>query len=264
MNYSQCVLIIDAGEKHLAFTVLMKESNEFAALEYYQLGSRMKEEDMKEVLSSNTLLQLDYAEILVFYNNANGILVPERFYDPEINHRMLELVTGDLLGGMPHHDEVEELNLHNLYQVPEWLQDLMVHHFPKATFTHLHSAILKKDAAAGVEDQLGLIFYPELIIASLWLGGKLQFMQCLPYETPEDITWHVLNICSQFDLNREQFPVRVSGLVEQHSLLYNAVANNLSNLSLADRPDAFNYDIAFDQYPAHFFSPLFSLALCAS
>jgi hypothetical protein len=31
-----------------------------------------------------------------------------------------------------------------------------------------------------------------------------------------------------------------------------------------ERPDTFNYDIAFDRYPAHFFSPLFSLGLCVS
>jgi hypothetical protein len=56
----------------------------------------------------------------------------------------------------------------------------------------------------------------------------------------------------------------VSGLVEKYSALYAGIDKYFQLVETEERPDAFNYDIAFDRYPAHFFSPMFSLGLCVS
>jgi hypothetical protein len=258
-------LIIDAGERHFCFALLSHESNEFVALEYYQFSAKHKEEELKELLSSHTLLQLDYKDISIFYNNASGLLIPERFYDAEASDRMLELVTGDIHSSMPFFDEVPGLNLRNMYTVPAYLHEMLTGQFPQANYEHLHSGLLKKNSILSrSEDRIEVVFYPEQIIISMWLNNKLQILQCYVYETPDDITWYLLDICSQWNVDPSVLPVKVSGLVEKYSALYAGIDKYFQLVETEERPDAFNYDIAFDRYPAHFFSPMFSLGLCVS
>jgi Protein of unknown function (DUF3822) len=265
MQYDQCSLIIDAGERHFSFAVLSRESNEFVALEYYQFSAKHKEEELRELVSSHTLLQLDYRDISIFYNNASGLLIPERFYDADVSDRMLELVTGDVPSSMPFFDEVPEMNLRNIYTVPAYLHEMLTAQFPQASCEHLHSGLLKKNILLHrKQDRIEVIFYPEQIIISLWLNGKLQILQCYGYETPDDITWYLLDICRQWNTDPSVLPVMVSGLIEKYSALYAGIDKYFPVVETEERPDTFNYDIAFDRYPAHFFSPLFSLGLCVS
>jgi hypothetical protein len=265
LQYDQCSLIIDAGEKHFCFAVLSRESNEFVALEYYQFSSKHKEAELRELVSSQTLLQLDYRDISIFYNNASGLLIPERFYDADSSDRMLELVVGDVPASMPFFDEVPEMNLRNVYTVPAYLHEMLTAHFPQASFEHVHSGILKKyNILARKEDRIEVMFYPEQIIISFWLNGRLQILQCYSYETPDDITWYLLDICKQWNADASVLPVIVSGLIEKYSALYAGIDKYFQVVETEDRPDTFNYDIAFDRYPSHFFSPLFSLGLCVS
>ncbi len=263
--YNQCTLIVDAGERHFSFVLYSGENNEFVALEYYQFSARQKQEELKELLSSNTLLQLEYHAIHIFYNSPGGLIVPERFYDEDTSSKMLELVAGDLHASMPLFDQIESLNMRNIYAVPDYLHDLLVSQFPKALFEHIHTGLLKKNLILERKDsRMEIIFYPELIIVSLWGSGSLQFVQCFSYETPEDVTYHVVNISEQWELSRDQIRVIVSGLVEIDAALYAAVDKYFQFVETDERPEAFNYDPAFERYPAHFFSPIFSLGLCVS
>jgi hypothetical protein len=141
----------------------------------------------------------------------------------------------------------------------------MTSQFPHASFEHVHTGLLKKNAILGrKDDRIEVVFYPEQIIISVWLRGKLQILQCFYYEAPDDITWYLLDICKQWDMDTADIPVLVSGLVEPYSALYSSIDRYFTIVQNEGRPDAFNYDIAFDRYPEHFFSPLFSLGLCVS
>jgi len=256
---------VDVGEKHFSFTVRNDDSNEYVVLEYYQFTSRHKDDDLKELLSSNTLLQLNYRTIRIFYNNGSGVLIPERYYDDETSAAMLGLVAGDLYDSMPFFDEVPGMNLRNVYTIPSYLHELLIHHFPGAEFEHLHSGLLKKDVSLGrVHDRIDVIFYPELIITALWKHGKVHLIQCFPYETRDDVAYHLLNLCTQWGSDPGEIPVVVSGLVERYSALFASVEKYFRNVELDKRPEAFRYDEAFNEYPTHFFTPLFSLGLCGS
>lgn len=228
-------------------------------------SARSRDEELKELLSSHTLLQLDYKDINVFYNNASGLLVPERYYDEDNSDRMLELVTGEASSVMPFFDEVPELNLRNVYAIPSQMHEMMVAQFPRASYEHVHTGFLKKNSILERKHaRIEIVFYPEQIIISLWLQGKLQILQCFQYETPDDITWYLLDICRQWNADPATIPVIVSGLVEKYSALYSGIDRYFRDVETESKPEAFNYDIAFDKYPDHFFSPLFSLGLCVS
>lgn len=265
LQYNECTLIIDAGDRHFSFALYSSTDNEFVALEYYQFNSKQKQDQLKELLSSHTLLQLDYPAIHIYYNSASGLLVPERYYDEENSSRMLELVAGDTHVSMPLSDEIEALKMRNIYTVPDYMREMLVSQFPAATYEHMHTGLLKKNILLDrKDDRMEIIFYPELISVLLWKNDALQIVQCFNYETPEDVTYHVVNIAEQWKLSRGEIRVIVSGLVEKDSALFTAVDKYFQFVETEERPEQFNYDAAFDRYPPHFFSPLFSLAICVS
>jgi hypothetical protein len=265
IQYNECTLIIDVGERYFSFVLYSSNDNEFVALEYYLFSSRQKQEQLKELLSSHTMLQLSYPAVQVYFNSAVGLLIPERFYDEDSSCRMLELVSGDMHRNMTLSDEIEGLNMRNVYSVPDYLREMLISHFPGAVYQHLHTGLLKKNMMLERKDnRMEIIFYPERIIVSLWKDNALLFIQGFNYETPEDVAYHTTNLAEQWKLDRAEIRVIVSGLVEKDSALFASVDKYFQFVETEERPEQFNYDAAFDRYPAHFFSPLFTIGTCVS
>ena len=107
---------------------------------------------------------------------------------------------------------------------------------------------------------LEAILYPSHVITNLWAEGKLLVSQYFTYDTPEDVAWWLLDVACQWGLLPGELPVVVCGLVETSSPMYAEIRKYFMHVELEDRPTQFTYDIAFDQYPRHFFSPIFSLS----
>jgi hypothetical protein len=87
-------------------------------------------------------------------------------------------------------------------------------------------------------------------------------MQSFPYDIPEDVSYHLLNITDQFHLEAQDITIRVAGLIDTSSALYAELMKYFLLVEADARPEFFSYDAAFDEYPSHFFTPVFLLGLC--
>lgn len=263
--FDQCILIIDAGERHLCFTILMAETKEFMALEFYQMKANKQESDFRELVQNHPLLRQRYLQVLVFYNNGCGILIPDTLFRPDSGVQMLEMIAGDLHNGIIMQDSIPEMAVHHMYSVPGYQHEEISRLFPDAVFSHFHSGWIKKRMVGGSQaDQMEVLFYPEMIIVALWINNVLHIIHSFPYDTPEDVSYHLLNIASQWNLSPENIQVNISGLLETQSAMYLEILKYFLNVGLDIKPRGFQYDFAFDSYPQHFFSPIFSLAVCVS
>ena len=82
------------------------------------------------------------------------------------------------------------------------------------------------------------------------------------YAIPEAVSFHLLNIANQWNLSPEDITVKISGLLETQSAMYTEILKYFLRVELELKPAGFQYDFAFDNFPQHFFSPVFSLAVC--
>jgi len=263
--FDQCMMIIDAGERHFCFTILMAETREFMALEFYQMKAGKEENEFRELISNHPLLRQRYRSVNVFYNNGQGILVPDAVYSQDTGVQMLEMVTGDLHTGILMEDHIPSMAAHHIYSVPGYLHEEITRLFPDAVFSHFHSGwIKKKYITSSPSDVMEVLFYPEMIIVALWKNNVLHIIHSFHYDIPEDVSYHLLNIVAQWDIAPENILVTVSGLLETQSAMYTEILKYFLNVELDSKPSGFQYDFAFDNYPQHFFSPVFSLAQCVS
>ena len=264
LQYEQCKLIIDAGQNHFSFAVQLIGTNEFVALEYYQFKVD-KQEELKQLMTSHNLLQQEYGVVEVFYNNANGLLIPDRYFQEDHTSQWLELVNGDLHEELPLQDRIAEMEVRHVYSVPPALHEELVRKYPIASFSHFNTGWLKKKFRHTQKSTvMEVVLYPSHIIVSFWKEDRLLIIQCFEYDTPEDVAWCLLNVTSQWEMEPAGLPVVVSGLVEIQSPMYAEIKKYFLDVELDARPADFQYDFSFDNYPQHFFSPIFSLALCGS
>lgn len=92
--------------------------------------------------------------------------------------------------------------------------------------------------------------------------GRLQVIQDLPYQNPEDAAYHLLNVCQCFDMAADNVVLQLSGMIDVQSNLYAALYKYFLNIRLEVLPGDVSYNDEIDKYPPHFFSHLFAMALC--
>ena len=265
VNTVGCVLYIDIGPGHVLYTILEPENNQFVVLQYFSLDKYNAFNQCKEILFHNDWLTKTYHKVLVSYNFASSLLVPESLYNENANSASLTMVYGDLNHGEAFSYFLQDWEMYNIYRVPPGLHQLLSDHFKQVSFFHVYTLLLKTIKAKGNEteaSQINMAFYNNSLLCSLLQNGKLQLLKNFDYDTAEDVIYHLLNICRQFDVNCENITIKVSGFIDSHSSVYAELEKYFMNIVLDERPAAFHYDALFDEYPRHFFTTLFNTALC--
>ncbi|HEX5026635.1 MAG TPA: DUF3822 family protein [Agriterribacter sp.] len=262
---AQCDLYIEVAADHLLFGVLENNKQEFVALQYVNLDKYNAFNHCKELIYHNEWLSRPYNKVTIVYFFPESLLVPDALFDAGVNKTALDMVYGDLHKGEALQDNLQGWGLHNVYRVPTALHQLMGTHFPKGHFYHAYSILLKskKQRKKSLEtDEITLVFYPNKLLFALFRAGKLQIIQTFDYDTAEDVLYHLLNACQQFDVDTEKVVITVSGLLDDHSSVYIELNKYFLNIELDERPDAFSYNAVFQEHPRHFFTALFNAALC--
>jgi len=262
---AQCNLYVEVAADHLLFGILENVKQEFVALQYVNLDKHNAFNHCKELIYHNEWLSRPYNRVTIVYYFPESLLVPDALFEEDLNKTALDVVYGDLHKGEVLQDNLPGWGLHNVYRVPAALHQLMGSHFPKGHFYHAYSILLKSKELLEKRpdiDEITLIFYPNKLLFALFRAGKLQIIQTFEYDTAEDVMYHLLNACQQFDIDPEKVVVAVSGLLDDHSSVYSELNRYFLNIELDERPAGFSYNAVFQEHPLHFFTALFSTALC--
>jgi len=216
---------------------------------------------VQEAINSQSFLKQQFKKVDVIYGFPDSVLVPYEFMNESANNEMLDFVYGDPLEETVKRDFVFKQHLYNLYRIPSAVNSFMNGSFPAATFTHLYS-VLPEVLKDQNQNHLYVIFATNNIIVMLKKAGKLQAIQNFKYKTPEDVAYHLLNVCKSFEANVNETTLHVSGMLEKVSTLYTELYKYFLQIEFDNLPENFQYADEIKQQPAHFFSHLFAVASC--
>jgi len=258
-------LYIDAGQSHLAFAVLDLHANAFIAYEFYQLKQANHDEDLSWILSNNKLLALSYKDIFIAYNTKEAVLIPAAFYKKEDGETILSMIHGDLNTGPVLQEHIPANDIFTVYQVPDILHKALSTRFSNGHYWHFYSLLLQlfKERQNEMPDSfMYVIFYPNQVVIAVIQNGICQLIQTFLYDIPEDVSYHLLNITEQFDIDNASVPLYVSGLIDTGSALFAELLKYYHTVETDPGSKRYNCDPCFDTSPVHYFTPVFSLSLC--
>lgn len=237
-------------------------------LRFYELDARNNQElaeELRGILTADTMLQTNRARKTFVYNFPESNLVPENYFDAAAGKEFIELFYGDLNKGITLSERIPGLPEYNVFRVPAEVHSLLQRSFTNSKYWHYYSLWMQQEQKEPVRHStyLTVIFYPNRLLVAAVKDKQLHLLQSYSYEAAEDVGYYLLNICGQLQLAAADTPVVVSGMIDVSSVLYTEICKYFMVVELEDATEIIQSP-ALRDYPPHFFSPLLKLAACVS
>jgi hypothetical protein len=216
---------------------------------------------IKNILETNPVFQQAVPAVSLCLNFKESILVPEQYFTEASRTDMLELMYGPETDVVVHSEKISDTGMVNVYRVPTAIMAVLQDRFPGAVSFHSTSLQL---VCARLTDSLTCIVTHNSIKVIAYKAGELQIVQQFPYNTSADVVYHLLNTCHQYGMAANDTKVILSGMIDERSNLYNEIYKYFLHTGFETLPADISLAAGIGQYPAHFFSHLISLAVCAS
>ncbi len=265
LDTSQCNLLLEVSPDYVLSGIIDPAESRFSVLEYFRLEPHDALNSFKTVVFNNEWFSRPFNSVKIIYNFPDSLVIPAALHRQETLKESLDLVFGDAHPGEIFSEYLSSWDSFNVYRVPALYTSVIRAHFVQPQPLHLHSIVLKKLAAESNDlrdNHVFVIFYERKLVVACTKDNRLVLIQTYAYETAEDVNYLLLNICNRLHLDCEQVRIRISGLLDDHSSVYNEMRKYFLDVALDNRPEALSYSEGFDEYPPHFFNSVYWAALC--
>jgi Protein of unknown function (DUF3822) len=262
-------LLMEVDQTSFGYILLNLKNNSLTALKYFefsQFKDRTLPEILREIIYGDELLDKRPTETFVVYNVTESSLIPEKFYRERSARKITEAVYGNLDNGIVVGEKIPWWELYNIYRIP-----LETHNFLKERFEglknwHKYSLLLKSHKMFNVREYLSfikVIFSYDKIVVMVFKDHQLQLIQSFVFQEANDVVYHLLNCCEQFNLYTEEVVLQVGGMIDRQSAIYSELLKYFLHF-LFDEIDESIYlgDRMKEQYPAHYYSSFLKMAVC--
>ncbi|MEO6289299.1 MAG: DUF3822 family protein [Ginsengibacter sp.] len=262
INTANCVLLCEVSNDGLSYLVKDTETNIVLAFAVYHYNTNIHgnlNSIFQKIFEDHLLFSEKFKKVFIIYSLPESVLIPFPLYDANNNADILKIIHGDLAENHAIRTDMLIANkVYNSYRVPLDLITEIGSKFPAGEVYHQYSVLMKNLSSTG--DKFSVIFYPQKIVLTLEVKGKLLLINSYHYKSPEDVSYILLNICRQFEL--KNIPVELSGLIEKDSGLYKEIYKYFEQVSFAQPPEGINFSEKLDAYPSHYFSHFFGVEIC--
>ena len=258
-------LIIEAGNHHFSLVVKSRADN-VNALEWFTFNEEEKQNTdllFKEIVDVSAVMGRSYATTTFFINNELQVLVPPAMFQQDLVDDYLAASLGEGLGFSTAFDKIlENKGPINLYRFKSVITDYIKDRFEINKTRHTYSRLLEKWMLIKNKPEvlMNVVFYENSFLVAVFKGGELQLMRSFPYQVAEDVVYHWLNLIKQLELNADELIIRISGLIDIPSALHTLLLKYFKNVTI-ETIQLGKINLTGNQYPLHYFTPLFNLAI---
>ena len=199
-------------------------------------------------------------QVNVFYNYADSTLVPSTFFKKDELNNIAALMYGNKLNAINVNETITELSIENIYSVPQNIKNEIESLFPAAKSYHSLSKLIQHTNGT----KLYATIYHNEIRVILFKENNFTLASYFDYTTPEDVCYHLLNVCQQNEVSVTEVELVLNGMIETTSNLYKEMYKFFLNIAVDALPEKVLLAENFDGLSEHYFSPLVKLAKCVS
>jgi hypothetical protein len=259
-------LILEVGERHIA--CISKNKNKlttaFELFDYTENEAADFSGLFEIIAADSTVINQSYKTAEVFINNELSVLTPILNFNPEIAADYLTVMFGEDAGSKIQFEQLPaEPGIINIFRIKQHVSNVLQNYFANVTYRHTWSNIVKtviSDISAYPSECMYIQFYNTFIIAVVLTNRQVQIIQSFIKESPEDVLYILLNITENFALDKDNMVLQISGMIDLHFTLYRHLITYFRHVKVQNI-DTSELPPQIKEYPLHYFTPFFNLAL---
>lgn len=266
-DWNNSMLLLEVGEKFLGCVWVSHEDKKFLGLRQYHIediGGKPAMEIMNDIINGDELLEQHSNNTVVIYNFSESNLVPDALFHPDMNKPLMDMVFGNAQKGLILSEKIDNWNVYNLYRIPRDVHRMLQQRFSAHKYWHYYSLQMASFEKGNetVKTVLRVVFYVDKFVVAAIKDNELSLVQTYSYHTPEDVCYYLLSICRITETEQEDVLVKISGLVDEESILYTELLKYFTKIEWDGLPQQTDIDHLLNEFPAHYFSPLLRMAAC--
>jgi len=247
-------LFIEAGKNHIACWCKKTGDDVLRAFEFFRCND-CSSENLEEIVDNarlySKLLTMPIAGTNFFWNTHEVLCLPPGSNDPDFLKANFELLFGNSPNAKIFSAPTELCTV--AWRVEDEQQHIAQDCFRGAMFTHQYTSLLKS-FQSGQSNNFYLLFYPNYCTLIVFKDGQLQFAQTRKYNAPEDVLYFILNVCKQYNIEKN-VAIFCGGFIDEKSRLYEILYQYLEGFQLMHVDDNVFPNEAFKDYLPHHYIP---------
>jgi Protein of unknown function (DUF3822) len=253
------LLGLQFGRSHVAYALKNRNTRQLYALGYVQVGHWDATAFDNFTSSISTLLH-PQQHVEIAYDLPELSMLPVSGFDEkklQALHQSMYPFGGPAVFKT---ETMAEWQLCLGYPVPSPLYRGCEALFAQARVRHAFKLALDTAGQSGAQGKLLVDVGIEQFRVLLLKNNRLQFFQSFPYSSPADVLYYLLSVCEAQLVAPTEVEVVLTGLLEKDSALFRELWQYFTHVECRESV----FEAVDFPYPAHFFTTLNDLLLCAS
>lgn len=249
------ILLIEISDEYCCLLNCNGDEGIITELQYYTYSRFDFEQHTASLFAG--INWAHYSKVVVCSVFPEALLTPKKLYSSESNNLLQTLYNITVCQIL--FDEIPIWQMVNAYAVPQQLYQQVINHYPGAQFIHVYTTMLNSFNRFSDDSELSVHFTSANFRLKVKRGRQLLLVQTFTFQSPMDVVYALLKVCTELGLSTSETNVILSGLIDEDSALYKEMQHYFLNLQFAELP---KYPLTQHLYPQHFFTSLYNLVAC--
>ncbi|WAC40089.1 DUF3822 family protein [Pedobacter sp. SL55] len=257
-NSANLSLLVKIGADTFSYVIIDQE-RKFVHAVYDEQECEDGYEKLKERLKNDTYLNLKYETVKIATHTQNVVYVPQELF----NENEIALYTKFFADADSQNIYVQpslQQNIYTVFSLPYSIEKIVNHNWQQS---------IKLEQNAGLLE-LAVQFDKETLIIDFTVGSfqfvyiknnNIAFNQNYQFEDTEELTYFILLIVNQLNINMKQVAVNVCGIINDGDNKWSLLTQYFDKVEILTLVSDLDTTI-LDDMPAHYYTSLLALQTC--
>lgn len=257
-NSANLNLLVKIGADTFSYAIIDDE-RKFVHAFYDEQECESGYEKLKERLKTDAYLKLPYSNVKVATHTQNIVFVPEELFS-ESEVALHTKFFADADSQNVYVQPSLQQNIYTIFSIPQSLEKVINENWSTSTKLQQNSGLLQ--LATEITGDGIIIDFTVGSFQFLYIkDGKIAFTQSYQFEDVEELTYYLLLIVNQLDIDAKQLPIKASGIIHEGDAKWNVLTQYFNEVDLLTISSDLDTNI-LDDMPAHYYTSLLSLQQC--
>jgi hypothetical protein len=191
--------------------------------------------EIEKAFAENELLKSPVFELLVIYQNTFYSIVPAALFKEDEAEQFLKLNSRVFTSDFVAFDTLENFELVNVYVPLANINNYFFEHYGEFSFFHFTTTFIEKvlqNEKTGNAKKMHAHLHGHQVDVIVTSGKKLLLCNSFNYSTPEDLTYYILFVAEQLELNPEVFELELSGTISEEDSFFELLYTYIRHVKL--------------------------------